>query len=168
MRTNAIRLGLLGLSLALTACGSQDPSGGPAPPPADAPGVAQNRAAMAADKAENTVMDLSQPMIAKGTEPFWAVRMEGKTFTLQRPDQPDVVFEHPGAQVTPGKAVLPAKSADGQTMTVTLYSSECSDGMSDLRYTMTAEVEIAGQMLNGCAAKLVVLQKGAAAAKKPA
>ena len=39
-------------------------------------------------------------------------------------------------------------------MTVTLYVSECSDGMSDLRYPMTAEVALAGETLRGCAIKL--------------
>lgn len=151
---------LIALTLTVAACGPQSPDGGPAPPPADAPGVAEGKAAVAA-KAASSTMDLSQPMIARGNEPFWAVRMEGKTFTLQRPGVPDMVFEHPGAQVTPGQAILPARAADGQEMTVTLYASECSDGMSDFAYPMNAEVAVAGTVFHGCAAKISQLPKAA-------
>jgi len=111
-----------------------------------------------------TVTDFSQPMIARGTEPFWAVEMNGTTFTLKRPDQPDTVFNAPGAQISPGRGVWPAAAADGRRMTVTLYVSDCSDGMSDLRYPMAAEVAFeGGETLRGCAAKVSDMPKPPAA-----
>lgn len=102
---------------------------------------------------QQAATDFSQPILARGTEPFWALKMEGTTFTLQRPDHADVVFHAPGAQISPGKGVWPAASADGQKLTVSLFVTECSDGMSDRRYPMTAELELAGQTLRGCAGK---------------
>ena len=122
---------------ALAAC-RQQTAEAPAPEP-EAPAVA--------------VSDFSQPMTARGTEPFWAVRVEGTTLTLLRPDAPELAFQAPGMAARPGEAVWEAKAADGQTLKLTIRVSECSDGMSDLRYPMAAEAEVAGQLLMGCAAK---------------
>jgi len=104
--------------------------------------------------------DFSQPMTARGNEPFWAVRIEGTRFTLLRPDTPPVVYEAPGARISPGVAAWEAKSADGRPLKLTLYVSPCSDGMSDFSYPMTSEVEVDGETLRGCAAKTAELPKG--------
>lgn len=105
------------------------------------------------------VSDFSQPMTARGTEPFWAVRIEGTRFTLLRPDQPETVFEAPGATIIPGRATWEARRADGAIMKLTLFASECSDGMSDLKYPMTAEVELGAETFRGCAAKTAELPR---------
>lgn len=149
-----MRATILLAALGLAACQPQAPDGTPAPPPADAPEAA---AVTSSPGPAIQTTDFSGPMIARGNEPFWAVRMDGTTFTLQRPDHPDVVFAAPGAQITPGRGVWPATAADGQTLTVTLYVSDCSDGMSDLNYPFVAEVAYAGQTLRGCAAKVADL-----------
>ena len=127
--------------LALTACQPQDPTGAPAPPPADAP-------------APVTMSDFSQPMTAVGTEPFWSVRVEGTRFTLSRPGEPDMVAEAPGAAIKPGQAQWFATAADGRTLAVTFYVSACSDGMSERAFPMTAEVTLDGSSaMYGCAIK---------------
>jgi uncharacterized membrane protein len=133
------------------ACQPQAPDGQPAPPPADAP--------TAALPAPPTVMDISKPITARGTEPFWALNIAGTAFKLTRPDRADVVAQAPGAAIADGRAVWIAKSADGQQVTVTLYASECSDGMSDLMYPMTAEVALLNETLRGCAAKTAELPR---------
>lgn len=138
-------------TLALAACQPQAPGEAAAPAPATAPEVVVKEITPAQQKKIAT-SDFSGPMMARGNEPFWAVRMDGTKFTLLRPDHPEVVFEAPGARVSPGKGVWPAKAADGQTLTVTLYVSDCNDGMSDIQYPFTAEVEFAGETLRGCAA----------------
>ena len=131
--------------LALTACQPQDPTGAPAPPPADAP-VAARPPVM--------VSDFSQPMTAVGTEPFWSVKVEGTRLTLSRPDEPDMVAEAPGAAIKPGQAQWFARAADGRTLAVTFYVSACSDGMSERAYPMTAEVTLDGSAaMYGCAIK---------------
>lgn len=143
-----MRLLIGALALLLAACQPQAPDGAPAAPPADAP------AATAAARANaGMVMDLSQPLLARGNEPFWAVRIEGARLTLMQPGVPEVVFTAPGAQVTPGKATWEARAEDGEVLAVTLYVSECSDGMSDTRYAMSAEATFAGRTVNGCAGK---------------
>jgi uncharacterized membrane protein len=103
--------------------------------------------------AKGVVSDFSQPMTALGTEPFWSVAIEGTRFTLKRPSQADVVFEAPGAAIRPGEAVWVAKAADGRQMTLTLRMGDCSDGMSDRTYPMSAEVVLLNESLHGCAVK---------------
>jgi uncharacterized membrane protein len=133
----------------LCACQPQAPDGKAAPPPADAP--------VAATPA--TTMDISKPITARGNEPFWALTIDGKTFRLTRPDHPDIVAEAPGAAIAEGRAIWVAKTPEGQQMTVSLYASDCSDGMSDLKYPMSAEVVLLNEELRGCAAETAELPK---------
>jgi uncharacterized membrane protein len=141
---------LLPALLALAACQPQAPDGKPAPPPADAPNAATGRG-----------MDISQPITARGNEPFWALTIEnGTKLTLKRPDRPDLVAEAPGAAIEPSRAIWVAKAADGQQVTLTLYLSDCSDGMSDARYPMAAEVTLLNESLRGCAARTAELPRG--------
>lgn len=151
MKTAASPLAVAALAaLLLTACHPQDPEGKPAPPPADAPKMPAG-----------STMDISQPITARGTEPFWAVTIEnGTKLTLTRPDRPDLVAEAPGAAIDKGRAIWVAKAPDGQQITVTLYVSACSDGMSDAQYPMSAEVVLVNESLRGCAAKTAELPKG--------
>ena len=135
--------------LALCACQPQAPDGKAAPPPADAPAVPAA-----------TTMDISKPITARGNEPFWALTIDGKRFRLTRPDHPDLVAEAPGAAIAEGHAIWVAKTAEGQQMTVSLFASDCSDGMSDLKYPMSAEVVLLNEALRGCAAKTAELPKG--------
>lgn len=139
-------------ALALSACQPQDPDGQPAPPPADAPA--------AATPASTGGMDISQPISARGTEPFWAVEItDGTKFRLTRPDQPEVAAEAPGAALSPDGATWVAKGAKGEQLTITLKMGACSDGMSDLKYPMSAEVVLLNETLKGCAAKTAELPR---------
>jgi len=137
-------------ALLLAACQPQDPEGKPAPPPADAP---------AAATPVGTTIDISKPITARGTEPFWALSIDGKSFRLTRPDRPELTAEAPGAAISNGRVIWIAKAADGRQVTVTLYASECSDGMSDLKYPMSAEVVMPDEELRGCAAKTAELPR---------
>jgi uncharacterized membrane protein len=137
---------VLAIALGLAACQPQAPDGKPAPPPADAPRAAEASAA-------SRVSDFSQPMTAHGNEPFWSLTIDGTHLKLTRPDHPELAFEAPGAAIQPGRAIWVAKAADGQQVTATFYVSECSDGMSDLKYPMTAEVILLNETLRGCASK---------------
>jgi uncharacterized membrane protein len=140
------RLAALCGALGLAACQPAEPKPAPAPK-ADAPAVAPR------------VSDFSQPMTAHGTEPFWALIVDGTHFKLSRPGQPDLIAEAPGAAIQPGRAVWIAKAANGQQLTVTFYLSECSDGMSTLKYPMTVEVALLNETLHGCAAQTAKLPR---------
>jgi uncharacterized membrane protein len=142
--------------LMLAACQPQDPDGKAASPPVDA----RAQTTGVAPKPASGGMDISQPIIARGTEPFWAVTVaDGKTLTLKRPGEADVVFQAGGAAVQPGRATWIAAGPAGRQMTLTLYVSACSDGMSDLAYPWTAELVMPGEVLNGCAGKTAELPR---------
>lgn len=138
---------LLAVLPLLAACQPQAPDGSPAPPPAEAKPPAGN-------------MDISQPITALGTEPFWSVKVEGTTLTLTRPDAPPVAFTAPGAAIQSGRATWVAKADDGAQLTLTIYASECSDGMSDRVYPWAAEVAVLNQDLRGCAVKTAEMPPG--------
>ncbi len=139
------RLWPLGL-LMLAACQPQGPPVAPAQAPADAPAAAPASAP--------ATSDFSQPMTAIGTEPFWALTLDGTQVKLTRPDEPDLVAIAPGAAIKPGQATWVASGPDKQSLTVTFFVSPCSDGMSDRSYPMTAEVTLGGSpALRGCAVK---------------
>lgn len=133
-------------SAALAACQPQSPDGSAAQAPADAPPPAASTAAAVPDAFQGE-------MLARGTEPFWLVRIGGDTLTLERPDFEPVIAPNPGAVMEGQAAVWRATTADGRPMSVTLRQGACSDGMSDLRYDYVAEVSLAGETLKGCAGK---------------
>jgi uncharacterized membrane protein len=108
-------------------------------------------------------MDISQPLTARGTEPFWNLTIDGTHFRLTRPDHPDLAIEAGGAAIQSGRATWVAKAADGEQVTVVLYASDCSDGMSDTKYPYAAEVTLLNEALRGCAGKTADLK----AAPKP-
>lgn len=136
--------------LGLAACQPQDPNGQPAPPPADAPTEAP---ALVANPPPPSIVDVRGPIRAVGTEPFWSLGIDGTSFRLERPDKPALVATSAGAALASGQAVWVARTADGQQMTVTIRFSQCSDGMSDRKYPMSAEVVLLNESLFGCAAK---------------
>ena len=92
-------------------------------------------------------------MLARGTEPFWLIRIGPETITLERPDFDPVTAPNPGAVMEGPAAVWRATTADGRRLSVILRQGECSDGMSDLRYAYVAEASLAGETLRGCAGK---------------
>ncbi len=106
-------------------------------------------------------VDLNQPVRALGTEPFWGVEITTDTLTYSGLDRPEQTAPNPGPQVQGTTAVYDAETADGTTMTLTLIATECSDGMSDRVYPLTASVENGSETLNGCA------QSAAALAAEP-
>lgn len=139
--------------LALAACQPRAPERKPAPPPEPTEAEAAAR--------QGVVRDFSRPITARGNEPFWALTLDGTHVKLTRPDHPDIVAEAPGAVIEPGHATWIAAAPD-QQITIVLYESPCSDGMSDRRYPLTAEVTLINESLRGCAAATADLRKGPA------
>lgn len=129
-------------ALLLAACQPQAPGGGDAQPPADAPAATP---APAADPGAAFKVDFS----ASGTEPFWRVDIKGTDIVLTRPDAPAVTATNAGLAATDAAATWTAQ-AGAAAVTVTVTAGECSDGMSDLKYSYTAQVVWGGETLKGC------------------
>jgi len=124
--------------LTLSAC-SQADEPAPAPPaPEPAPVLAG--------------VDLGKPVRALGTEPFWSVELTGTQMVYTAPEPPEHRAPQPRAVVQGTTAAFEGRTADGTTLSVTLVATECSDGMSDRTYPLTAMVKVGETSLNGCAA----------------
>jgi len=108
-------------------------------------------------------IDLVQPLRVLGTEPFWAIDAAHETLVLTRPGVPDVTAPTSDPVVTGTTAVYSGTTNTGQTLVMTLIATECSDGMSDRVYPLTAKVELGEETLNGCGNTLLALSQAPAA-----
>lgn len=104
-------------------------------------------------------VDLNQTIRALGTEPFWGIEITPDALIYSGVDQPEIRADNPGPVVQGTTAVYAATAQGAPVMTVTLISTECSDGMSDRTYPLTAMVELGERTLNGCAAPQAFLDR---------
>lgn len=145
---------MLGLGLAavlgLSACSDDGPvverAGPSAPPPAPTTLAG---------------VDLNQPIRALGTEPFWGLDLTGRDMVLTGVDRPELRAPQPKPQVQGTIAVYEADAAAGRGLKVTLTATECSDGISDRFYPLSAIVEVGDQTLTGCAATTAAVTRAA-------
>lgn len=124
--------------LTLAACGEPAPPPEPAPAPQPAPVLGG--------------VDLGQPVRALGTEPFWGVDVGPDGIAYEGVDVPREVAPRGEVQLMGTMAVFTGQTDKGRAITVTLIDTDCSDGMSDRLYPLTARVEIGDKTLQGCAA----------------
>ena len=97
-------------------------------------------------------VDLGQPVRALGTEPFWSVEITPDALIYTRVDQPTQRAPNRGATVQGTVATFASSTDLNQALNVVLIATECSDGMSDRVYPLTARVEIGDDTMTGCAA----------------
>jgi uncharacterized membrane protein len=125
--------------LALSACS----------PPAEAPKAPDPAPAPAPVLAG---VDLTRPLRAIGTEPFWAVELTGSELVYSGADRPEQRAPQTAPLMQGTMAVWEATTGAGHPIKVTLTATDCSDGMSSRTWPLTAMVEIGGETLMGCAA----------------
>ena len=126
------------LALALAACSPAGEPDQPDAPPEPAPVLGG--------------VDLAKPVRALGTEPFWSVELTGTEMVYTTPEPPEQRAPQPNPVVQGTTATWEAETADGTALSVTLVATECSDGMSDRTYPLTAMVKVGELELTGCAA----------------
>ena len=134
-------------ALALAACQPQAPDGSLAQPPADAPPLPAEPAPPPATPAA-----FQGDIDAHGTEPFWAVEIRQTQISFKTPDA-SIVFPAGGMAVADGAAVWESTAGDKPIKITLREQPGCSDGMSDLKYPLAAEVALGGTTYKGCAAK---------------
>ena len=97
-------------------------------------------------------VDLTKPLHALGNEPFWFVDLTGTELVYGGADRPEQRAPQSAPVVQGTMAVWESTTTAGNPLTVTLTATDCSDGMSDRTYPLTAMVKIGGETLMGCAA----------------
>lgn len=124
---------------ALSACSNPEPASAPAepaaPPAASLGGV-----------------DLTQPVRAIGTEPFWNVELTANGLAYASPEGEEATASRPEMVLQGTVASFEGVTDKGTTLSLTLTATECSDGMSDRTYPLTAIVKLGDRLLTGCAA----------------
>lgn len=153
---------VLALTLMLTACPQERP-------PADAPGASTDSAATAPSNAPTSDMattgsDNAAPQGKRaageenaplqawrgfGNEPFWEARVDGDTLTFSTPDIPDGRTMK-GRRVPSLVGYVFIGQDDGKDFNLGLTPADCSDGMSDNRYTFRATFSYGGTTYTGC------------------
>ncbi|MBX3476955.1 MAG: hypothetical protein KF910_05075 [Brevundimonas sp.] len=136
--TLASSLAVLTLLAGASACTQEaaEPAAGPAAP---------------AQAAVLDGVDLTQPLRALGTEPFWSVDIGPDGVRYAGVDRPERTAPNPGPVMT-GTVATWTTEAQGEALEITLIATECSDGMSDRTYPLTARVKVGEETLQGCAA----------------
>lgn len=138
-------------TLALAACGDRS----------DSPDTVEI-ATPAAPAAVLAGVDLKQPIRALGTEPFWSVELTGSEMIYTAPEPPELRAPQP-APVMQGTIAIYESAIQSQEFKVTLTATECSDGMSDRTYPLSAIIKIGDRTLTGCAAaKSAIMTAGEA------
>jgi uncharacterized membrane protein len=137
-------------ALGLAACDMPTSTTPEAPTTAEAPDSGDADTAPA--PAELGGVDLNGDISVLGTEPFWSVGFEGEVMSYSGLDRPEQTAPRPAPTIAGATATWTTTAEAGNPLVVTLTAGDCSDGMSDRTYPLTAQVEIAGEVLNGCAA----------------
>jgi len=97
-------------------------------------------------------VDLTTPLRAIGTEPFWAVELTGSEMVYSGADRPEQRAPQGQPTMQGTMAIWEGTTGAGNPLKVTLTATDCSDGMSDRTYPLTAMVQIGEETLMGCAA----------------
>ena len=138
-------------AFALTACNPQQQ---PAPPAEPTPPVEPTP-----PKPELNGVDLTVPLRAVGTEPFWAMEISSTELKFSGADLPERTAAGGPPTMNEGEASWTGTTSDGVSLKATLTTGPCSDGMSDRTYPLTAKVEVGSERYNGCAATIEALER---------
>jgi uncharacterized membrane protein len=102
-------------------------------------------------------VDLARPVRVLGNEPFWAVEMTGADLVYSGPDRPEQRAPQPAPALQGTVATWEATTSIGTSLKITLTATDCSDGMSDRTYPLSAIVKVGDETLTGCAASVAAL-----------
>jgi uncharacterized membrane protein len=91
-----------------------------------------------------------------GTEPFWDLQIsegENALFFRDIGVEKTAVFPYVKPTVKGDTWTYDARTDAGQTLRIVIKKEACSDGMSDLEYAYSADVQYGGTRYRGCAVK---------------
>ncbi len=90
-------------------------------------------------------------VLARGNEPFWAIEVATDKMLLRQPELPaPLEFPADESQDAEGSVTWRA-AAGGHALELTISRVACSDSMSGAYFAYTAEAELDGRKLQGCA-----------------
>jgi len=134
------------VAMALAACNGPKPADTDASTAAPAPAPAPEATAEAGAKDDFPVI-----VQAAGTEPFWAVRVDGAKLAYSTPETQASPRYFEGARAVLDGLLVVQGGEGADAFRLTLQQAECSDGMSDLKHPFTAEFVLGKDTFKGCA-----------------
>lgn len=138
------------IAVLLAGCSAPEGPTNRAPAPAIAPVASEELPKHVSDSKALESAAL-QTLRVVGTEPFWAVQVNGDAFTFTTPaDQTGRRMRGIRSQVPGGGLDISGHSGE-QAFSLLVRPGVCSDGMSDTAFTMTAEFHIGETTYRGCA-----------------
>jgi len=139
-----MRFLLLAVPLMLAGCGSDEPADN-----------ASNVAAPAPRKGPMLgSVDLSAPVRASGTTPFWVLEVAPGRITFRESDKPGATltdFYPVAPKVDADHAMFPTQTPEGVAVTITLSRAPCTAKGASAPDPLTAELKIGTRVRTGCA-----------------
>lgn len=97
----------------------------------------------------------SEEFIARGTEPFWSMTIGKKGIVYSSPDAKPQTFPYVKPLAAAGRPVnwVRVYRLKGKTNNILIIKQvdNCSDGMSDTKYSYSATFILGNRVLDGCA-----------------
>jgi uncharacterized membrane protein len=104
-------------------------------------------------------VNVLEPLVAGGTEPFWDIVITGRSVTWSDPETENRTGLVGAPRLSHGKAVWKGEASGVGPFTMTVTRGPCEDGMSEFIYPLTVRVRSADWTLNGCAATLAAIER---------
>ena len=142
-----MKFAIASLSLLLVACQPSQPPADPAPPAAVVAPAAETPSAKRVPGQEN--VEPLRIFRAFGTEPFWNVNVEGDRLTFTTPDD-QVGIAMQGSRRAVDRGIELHGTHAGKAFTLSVTPGECSDGMSDNVYALSARFRFGDMDYAGC------------------
>ena len=89
-------------------------------------------------------------IVAHGNEPFWSIEADGTQLLWKTPDLPQGRLLNASREVHAMGTGFVGEDA-GKTFSLVIFREPCSDGMSDVRYELSATWTYDGREMHGCA-----------------
>jgi uncharacterized membrane protein len=94
---------------------------------------------------------------ARGTGPFWSLRIRADQITFSRAGKNNIITVNPGPTAVTGNSATWTIAHPPSPFTLTLTREGCFDGTSARRYDFAAKLAFQGRTLYGCAASLAAI-----------
>lgn len=149
-------------ALAVMACQQQDKAKQEAPKAGAATNVTESPAIAAQGKASSSAKTGAcmmqdgkvlavKPLRALGTEPFWGAQVEGRCVTYTHPEDQKGTRIWTRYTATADGGRWSGSLGGRQFELVTRKAADCSDGMSENKFPMAADLMVNGEKRKGCA-----------------
>ncbi len=147
-----MKFAIASIVLLLAACSAPESatSNAPEPVPALTPAASVE---LPRPVSETEVLEPGAPQALRvvGTEPFWGLQVQDEALTFTTPDD-QVGLQMRGIRTEVAGGGLDISGRSGaKDFSLKVRPGECSDGMSDMEFTMTAQFRIGESDYTGCA-----------------